>query len=77
MWDLSSIPPGMELVPHALEPWSPNHWTTKEVPLGIILVSRLPLRFYTQSIENPACSTFKVYAKLFPTSITPTTYMLI
>ena len=36
MWDFSSIPPGMELVPHALEPWSPlttgpprkSHWAS-------------------------------------------------
>ena len=23
---------GMELVPPAVEAWSPNHWTTREVP---------------------------------------------
>ena len=27
-----SSPPGIELMPLALEAWSPNHWTTREVP---------------------------------------------
>ena len=31
LWDLSSRP-GMEPVPPAVEEWSPNHWTTREVP---------------------------------------------
>ena len=32
MWDLSSQTPGTEPVPLALEAWSLNHWTTREVP---------------------------------------------
>ena len=29
-------PPGIELVPPALEPRSPNHWTSREVPAGVL-----------------------------------------
>ena len=31
VWDLSS-PPGIEPVLPAVEAWSPNHWTAREVP---------------------------------------------
>ena len=31
MWDLSS--PTRELVPLAVEAWSLNHWTAREVPV--------------------------------------------
>ena len=31
MWDLSS-PPGIKHVPPAVEVWSLNHWTAREVP---------------------------------------------
>ena len=35
MWDLPK--PGIEPVPHALEAWHLNHWTTREAPGLIIL----------------------------------------
>ena len=37
MWDLSSRP-GIEPAPHALEAWSLNHWTSREVPFPVSLL---------------------------------------
>ena len=37
MWDLSSL--GIEPVPPAMEAWSLNHWTAREVPLYLVLDS--------------------------------------
>ena len=34
MWDLSSRP-GTEPVPPAVDAWSLNHWTAKEVPFFV------------------------------------------
>ena len=36
MWDLPQ--PGIEPVPPALGAWSHNHWTTREVPYGLLNV---------------------------------------
>ena len=36
MWDLVPLP-GIEPGPSALEVWSLNHWTTREVPMCRIL----------------------------------------
>ena len=37
MWDLSSPTRDRTCAPPAVEVWSPNHWTTREVPQMEIL----------------------------------------
>ena len=42
LWNLSSRD---QPVPHAVEARSPNHWTTKEVPLAVLSKTPLALLF--------------------------------
>ena len=41
LWDLSSQPGIIKPMSFALEAWSLNHWTTREVPFLVVLKSSL------------------------------------
>ena len=51
MWDLSS-PTRMEPAPPALEAWSLNHWTAREVQLLIYLIGRTICQLREMTKEN-------------------------
>ena len=46
--------PGIELPPPAVEAWSPNHWTAREVPQNTILIrnKKLLIRYFPFFLQS-------------------------
>ena len=45
--------PGIEPAPPALEAWSPNHWTTREVPADQSTLNESKMLFIKRSLPYP------------------------
>ena len=57
MWDLSSLVRDLTCTP-AVEPWSPNHWIIREVPVWVFVILLLKLLAFTLLISSTTNSDF-------------------
>ena len=57
MWDLSSLVRDLTCTP-AVEPWSPNRWITREVPVWVFVILLLKLLAFTLLISFTTNSDF-------------------
>ena len=51
-WGILVPPPGIEPIPPAMEAWSLNHWTTREVPISVCLETTYHEFVHISSVSN-------------------------